>query len=245
MKNDTLLFGIRPLIEAIDAGKEIDKVFIQKGLQGDSFKELFDLIRHHKIPFQYVPIHKLNRLTRKNHQGIVAYLSLVSYQPIEEIVASLFEIGKDPFIVVLDRLTDVRNIGAIARSAECAGAHAIVVPEKGSAQINADAMKASAGALTKLPVCRVKKLEATVDYLKESGLKIVAGTEKAKEFYSDADLSGPVALVMGSEEDGITPAILRESDTQVKIPIYGEIKSLNVSVAAGILLFEAAKQRSR
>ncbi len=244
MKKDTLIFGTRPTIEAIKAGKEIDKILIQKGLIGETFGELSKLMREKNIQFQYVPIERLNRISQKNHQGIIAFLSLITYQEIENILPILYEEGKTPLVLVLDRITDVRNFGAIARSAECAGVHAIVIPEKGSAQVNADAIKTSAGALHKIHVCRVKKLNQSVKFIKDSGLKIISCTEKSDKSYTETDYSVPAAIIMGSEEDGISSELLNMSDDKVKIPIHGTIESLNVSVASGIIIYEAIKQRN-
>jgi 23S rRNA (guanosine2251-2'-O)-methyltransferase len=240
---DDMIFGIRAVIEAIQAGKEIDKVLIKKGLIGDLFKEMFDLIRIHQVPFQYVPIEKINRISRKNHQGVLAFISPVALQRIEDIIPTLYEDGKTPLVLVLDQVTDVRNFGAIVRSAECAGVHAIVIPDKGSARINADAVKTSAGALHLVPVCRTRSMKETVSYLKESGLKMVAATEKAQAVYTNADMTGPMAIIMGSEDTGIDPRLLAMADLQVKIPILGQIESLNVSVAAGLLIYEVVRQR--
>lgn len=240
---DEMIFGIRAVIEAIQAGKEIDKVLIKKGLIGDLFKEMFDLLRIHQVPFQYVPIEKINRISRKNHQGVLAFVSPVALQRIEDIIPTLYEDGKTPLILVLDQVTDVRNFGAIVRSAECAGVHAIVIPDKGSARINADAVKTSAGALHLVPVCRTRSLKETVSFLKDSGLKMVAATEKSNEVYSNANLTGPIAIIMGSEDTGIDPRLLAMADQQVKIPILGQIESLNVSVAAGLLIYEVVRQR--
>jgi 23S rRNA (guanosine2251-2'-O)-methyltransferase len=244
LKNDNLIYGIRPVMEAIHSGKDIDKLFIQNGLKGELFFELWKEVKERKIPFQYVPPEKLNRLTNNNHQGIVAFLSFVTYQRLDDILPEVFESGKVPLVIVLDRITDVRNLGAIARTAECAGADAIVVPEKGSAQMNADAVKTSAGALHHIPVCREPNLKFTLDVLKEYGFQVVAATEKADKLYYSADYSLPTALLLGSEEDGISHEYLKKADLQVKIPLLGEIASLNVSVAAGILLYEVVKQRS-
>jgi 23S rRNA (guanosine2251-2'-O)-methyltransferase len=240
---DDMIFGIRAVIEAIQEGKEIDKVLIKKGLIGDLFKEMFDLIRIHQVPFQYVPIEKINRISRKNHQGVLAFISPVALQRIEDIIPTLYEDGKTPLVLVLDQVTDVRNFGAIVRSAECAGVHAIVIPDKGSARINADAVKTSAGALHLVPVCRTRSMKETVSYLKESGLKMVAATEKAQAVYTNADMTGPMAIIMGSEDTGIDPRLLAMADLQVKIPILGQIESLNVSVAAGLLIYEVVRQR--
>lgn len=238
-----MLYGIRPLIESIKAGKEIDKVFIQKGLRGESFAELYGMLKEFDVPFQHVPIEKLNRITRKNHQGIIAFVSEISYQPIEEIIPAIYERGETPLIIILDRITDVRNFGAIARTAECAGVHAILIPSQGAAQINADAMKTSAGALNNIPVSRQKNLGQAIDFLRGSGLQVVAATEKASNFYYSANLNLPTAIIMGSEEDGVSPAYLKKSDTQVKIPITGQTGSLNVSVASAIMIYEAVRQR--
>lgn len=240
---DDMIFGIRAVIEAIQAGKEIDKVLIKKGLIGDLFKEMFDLIRIHQVPFQYVPIEKINRISRKNHQGVLAFISPVALQRIEDIIPTLYEDGITPLVLLLDQVTDVRNFGAIVRSAECAGVHAIVIPDKGSARINADAVKTSAGALHLVPVCRTRSMKETVSFLKESGLMMVAATEKAAEIYTNANLSGPMAIIMGSEDTGIDPRLLSLADQQVKIPILGKIESLNVSVAAGLLIYEVVRQR--
>jgi len=239
-----MIFGIRAVIEAINSGKEIDKVLLQKGERGDLFKEAFDLIRQHEIPFQYVPVEKLNRITRKNHQGVIAFVSPVTFYDIENYLPTLFEEGKNPVILVLDQVTDVRNFGAIVRTAECAGVDAVLVPDKGAARINADAVKTSAGALHLVPVCRTKDLKKSVLYLQQSGLKIIAATEKSSENYIKTDYSGPVAVVMGSEEFGIDRQILDLADDRVQIPILGKIQSLNVSVAAGLLVYEVVRQRA-
>ena len=239
-----LIYGLRPVIEAINAGKEIDKLLIQKGLQGELFHELFQLVRENNILFQYVPVEKLNRMVTKNHQGIVAFISEISYHKIENILPMLYEEGKTPLLLILDRITDVRNFGAIARTAECSGVNAIIVPDKGSAQANADAMKTSAGALNKIPVCRSSNLKDTIVYLKNSGVQVVAATEKAPNYYYKSEYSLPTAFILGSEDEGISPEYLRIADVLVKIPLAGEIKSLNVSVAAGVILYEAVKQRS-
>ena len=201
----TLIFGLRPVIEALESGKELEKVFVQKSLHGTLSKELEFLLRNTQTPTQYVPIEKLNRLTRKNHQGVVAYLSEITYHKIENLLPSVFEQGKIPLVVVLDEITDVRNMGAIIRTAECAGADAVVVPQKGSALINAEAMKASAGALNLLPVCREANLKDTVRFLKASGLQVVACTEKSDNLYSKTDFTLPTALIFGSEGTGISP----------------------------------------
>lgn len=241
--NSNLIFGTRAVIEAISSGKEIDKVFIQDRLRNELISELKKLVQDHQVPYQYVPVEKLNRLTPKNHQGVVAYISSVTYQKIEDILPTLFEEGKVPLLIILDRITDVRNFGAIARTAECAGANAIIIPSRGAAQVNGDAIKTSAGALHKIPVCREENLKHTIEYLKDSGVQVVACTEKTDSYYYGVDLTSPTALIMGSEEDGISGEYLRRADHRAKIPLMGEIGSLNVSVAAGIILYEAVRQR--
>jgi 23S rRNA (guanosine2251-2'-O)-methyltransferase len=243
MDKQLMIFGIRTLIEAIQEGKEIDKVFIQKGLRGDLYPELYQLIKERDVPYSLVPPEKLNRFTRKNHQGVVAFISSITYHNIEQLIPVLYEEGKTPFILVLDRVTDVRNFGALARTAECAGVDAILIPARGGAAINADAVKTSAGALHKIPVCRAKYLQDDLKFLKESGLKIIGVSEKAEKNYYEETYKEPVALMMGSEEDGISDAYLPLLDAFVKIPMTGSIASLNVSVAGGILMFEASKQR--
>lgn len=240
---DNIIFGTRAVIEAINAGKEIDKILIQKGLSNQLFNELRKAVQGKDIPFQFVPQEKLNRISSKNHQGVVAYIAEVTYYEVEEQLAQVFEKGKTPLVLVLDRVTDVRNFGAIARSAECAGVDFIVIPSRGAAQINADAVKTSAGALNRIPVCREENLKNTIEYLKESGLQIIACHEKTESYHFNADLTKPSAIIMGSEENGISNEYLKRSDVQVKIPMVGSIASLNVSVATGIILFEAVKQR--
>jgi 23S rRNA (guanosine2251-2'-O)-methyltransferase len=242
-KNKNYIYGIRSIIEAIRSGKEVDKLLLSKNAGGELFKDLFGLARENNIPTQFVPLEKLNKITFKNHQGAIAFISEVAFHKIEHIVPTLYEEGKTPFILILDSITDVRNFGAIVRTAECAGVHAIIIPEKGSAPVNSDAVKTSAGALHSVPVCRVKSLNQTISYLKNSGIKIVAATEKVKNKYYQTDFSLPVAIIMGSEDEGIQPNILPLADVAICIPLTGNIASLNVSVATGIILFEALKQR--
>lgn len=237
------IFGTRSVIEAVLAGKEIDKILIRKNIESDLVGELFDVLKGKQIPVQRVPVEKLNRVTMKNHQGVVAFLSAVTYQHLEDIIPTLYEEGKVPFILLLDGITDVRNLGAIARTCECAGVHAIVVPATNSAGINADAVKTSAGALHTLTVCREKTLREAILFLKNSGVHLIAATEKAATDYTEADYSGPTAIVMGAEDTGVSPEHLRLCDELVRIPLYGKIASLNVSVAAGILIYEALKHR--
>ncbi len=238
-----MIFGIRAVIEAIAAGKDVDKIWIRKNLESDLSKELFAALRGTNIPVQRVPQEKLNHITTKNHQGVIALMSPVSYQRLEQMVPMLYEAGKDPFIVVLDRLTDVRNFGAIARTCACAGVDTIVIPMNESVTVNADAIKTSAGALHSLPVCREARLSDALRFLKDSGVHLVAATEKASLPYTQAQYSGPLAIVMGAEDEGIAPENLRLCDELVQIPMQGNIASLNVSVAAGIMIYEAVKQR--
>jgi 23S rRNA (guanosine2251-2'-O)-methyltransferase len=238
-----IIYGLRPVIETIESGAYIEKIFIRKGLKSDNFAYLMKLISHHAIPFQYVPIEKLNHLTSKNHQGVVAYSSLIEYYNIEEIIPELFENGKNPFILILDEITDIRNFGSIARSAECAGVDALIIPTHGAAQINEDAMKTSAGALNYIKVCRSNSLIKTIKFLKNSGLHIFSASEKADHNIFDFDFNIPVAVIMGSEGKGISTSLINLSDNIFKIPVFGKIKSLNVSNAAAIILFEIVKQR--
>ncbi len=239
-----MIFGIRAVIEAIKADKEIDKIFMRRDMSNELSKELFTVLGEKQVPIIKVPVEKLNRLTKKNHQGVVAFISAVTYQHIEDIIPSLYEEGKNPFIVILDGVTDVRNFGAIARTCECAGVHAIVVPVRGGAAVNADAVKTSAGALHTLPICRAENLTETIKFIKASGLKVIAASEKTTKNYTQADYSSPVAILMGAEDIGIAPENLRICDEMVSIPIRGNIQSLNVSVAAGILIYEGVRQRN-
>ena len=239
-----MIFGIRAVIEAIEAGKEIDKLLIKKDLQGDLSRELFNILKGRHIPMQRVPVEKLNRITRKNHQGVIAYTTQITYQHIEDIVPTLFEEGKNPFFVLLDGVTDVRNFGAIARTAECAGVDAIIIPSKNSVSVNADAIKTSAGALHTIPVCREDNLTKSIKYLKNCGIHIAGATEKGNRSYTKGTYDGPVCLIMGAEDRGIPQEHLALCDEWVKIPILGHIGSLNVSVAAGVLIYEIVKQRN-
>lgn len=237
------VFGIRAVIEAIKAEKTIDKLFIQKGLHNDLFAELWKLVRLKRINYKHVPIDKINRLTRKNHQGVFAFISPIDFHKIEDIVPSIYEKGRNPLVLVLDRITDVRNFGAICRTAECAGVDTILIPEQNSAAINADAIKTSAGALHKIPICRTWNLKLSLQFLKDSGLQIVSCTEKTNKYIYNPDFTNPTAIIMGSEEDGVSPEFLKMSDSKAKIPMNGKISSLNVSVASAIIIYEAIRQR--
>ncbi|EAZ79607.1 23S rRNA (guanosine(2251)-2'-O)-methyltransferase RlmB [Algoriphagus machipongonensis] len=239
------IFGTRAVMEAIHAGKEMDKVLVQKELNNDLIKELLQVCKANAVPVVRVPDAKLNRVTRKNHQGVVAYISSIEYASLDHVIESCFSVGKSPLVLILDRITDVRNFGAIARSAECAGIDAIVIPSKGSAQINSDAVKTSAGALNFLPVVRVKNLFYTCRDLQKMGLTLVAITEKSDKDMYEADFASPVAMIMGSEEDGISNELMGIADEKVNIPMLGKIESLNVSVSAGVAIYEAMRQRRK
>jgi len=241
-KND-YIFGIRAVIEAIEAGKQIDKLLIKKDLHGPLAEELMALVRERRIVVQRVPVERLNRVTSKNHQGVVAYIASVHYFSLEQLVPQFYEDGIQPFVIVLDGITDVRNFGAIARTADCCGVGAIVIAERGAASVNADAVKTSAGALMSLPVCRERNIAGAVRFLKDSGYRIVAATEKSETLYTDCDYEGPVAIVMGAEDVGISPEVLELCDIPVAIPMFGRIGSLNVSVAAGVMMYEVVRQR--
>ncbi|TZF83865.1 23S rRNA (guanosine(2251)-2'-O)-methyltransferase RlmB [Pedobacter sp. BS3] len=242
-ETNQMVFGIRAVIEALKSGKELESVLVQRGLAGGLFHELKSLLRERELAYQTVPVEKLNRITAKNHQGVIAFISPIIYQRIEDIVPAIYEKGETPLLLMLDGITDVRNFGAIARTAECAGVHAIIVPAKGSAQVNPDAIKTSAGALYKIPVCRHESLLKTAKFLQGSGLQLVACTEKTSDYLYKPDYTVPTVVIMGSEEDGISNELLRIADHLAKIPMYGEIESLNVSVSAGIILYEAVRQR--
>jgi 23S rRNA (guanosine2251-2'-O)-methyltransferase len=244
MKKENFIYGIHPLLEAIEAGKTIDKVMIQKGLNRETTQKILSPLKNLQVPFQFVPREKLNRITGKNHQGVISFMSPIEYQKIEWLLPTLYEKGETPLILILDRITDVRNFGAICRTAECAGVHAVIIPAKGAAQINADAVKTSAGAVLRIPICRESSLSKTVEYLKESGLKIFACDEYGKEKYHKASFTEPCACIFGSEEDGISKNIKEASQTNISIPMLGQTSSLNVSAATAIVLFEALRQRS-
>ncbi len=241
-KNE-MIFGVRAVIEAIEAGKEIDKILVKRDMQSDLSKELFAALKGTFIPVQRVPVERINRITRKNHQGVVAFISAITYQHIEDLVPTMFEAGKSPILMMLDGLTDVRNFGAIARTCNCAGVDAVIIPAKNSVSVNADAIKTSAGALHTLPVCREQNLATTIKFLKNSGFKIVAATEDGDYDYTRANYTDPVCIIMGAEDTGIPDEHLALCDEWIKIPMFGNIESLNVSVAAGILIYEAIRQR--
>ena len=239
-----MMFGTRAVMEAIKAGRDIEKIFIQAGLNNDLAKELINLAKSKGVPFTFVPLPKLNSLSTKNHQGVICMLSAVQFAPLENIIDKIYSEGREPFFLILDRITDVRNFGAIARTAECAGLDGIIVGDSGNAPITGDAMKTSAGALSYLPVCRTNNMKKTIQYLKESGIQVIACTEKSDKAIYELDFKAPVALIVGSEEDGISNQLLKEADHVVKIPMRGKIESLNVSVATGIAIYEVLRQKT-
>ena len=240
---DEYIFGIRAVIEAIESGKDIDKVLIKKDLKRELAAELFAKMKEYSIVGQRVPVDRINRITKKNHQGVVAILSAITFASLDNVVPELYEKGETPLVVILDGITDVRNFGAIARTCECAGVNAIVISERNSAGVNGDAVKTSAGALLHIPVCREKSALNAVKYLKDSGFQIVGATEKGAVNYTKIDYTVPTAIVMGAEDVGISVDILKICDSYAAIPQFGHISSLNVSVAAGILIYEAVRQR--
>ena len=245
MRNNDIVFGTRPVLEAINSGKTLEKLFIQKNLKKEILEKIKSKLSNKKINISYVPKEKLNRITKKNHQGIICYISPISYQPIEEIIQRVFEKGKDPFVIILDRITDTRNFGAISRVADASGVDAIIIPEKESAIITSDSIKTSAGAINYIPICKVKSLRSTANFLKESGLKLVSCTEKGDKKFYDADLTSPCCIILGSEKDGISNSLMDISDERLNIPMKGNVESLNVSSSASVILFEVVRQRFR
>ena len=242
MGKPNLIFGMHPLLEALEAGREIDKILLKRGLRSEEVSRITALARERTIPLQIVPEERLTRLTRKQHQGVIAFISEIEYTPLETLIPMLYEAGRSPFVLLLDGLTDVRNFGAIARTAECAGVDALIIPERGSVTVTADAIKTSAGALHRLPACRVSSIMSAVSLLQASGLKIVAASEKARDVYTEMELRLPLGLVLGAEDEGVSEEVLRRADHIVRIPQVGAIGSLNVSVAAGILIYEIVRQ---
>lgn len=243
MKNYKLIFGIHALLEALESQAELDKILIRRGLRSEDVTQIIEGAKRRGIPVQQVPEEKLNRLTHGNHQGVVAFLAHIEYTDLEQLLPLIYEEGRMPFIMVLDGLTDVRNFGAIARTAECAGVDAIVIPDRGSVTVTGDAIKTSSGALLRIPVCRVPSIAQTLRYLQASGLHVAVASEKAELTYYNAKLTPPLAIVMGSEEVGPSPETIRLADELVRIPQQGSIGSLNVSVAAGILMYEVLRHQ--
>ena len=243
MQNETTIFGIRAIIEAIRSNENIDKIFLQKGLQGDLFKELENLITKERLNASYVPIEKLNKLSKMNHQGAIAQIAPISFVTLENLVEHVNESGQNPVYLLLDQLSDVRNFGAIIRTAECTGVAGIIIQKKGGAPVNGDTVKTSAGAIFRIPICKVDHIKDAVFYLQASGIQVIAATEKTDKILYDISFSEPCAIILGSEGKGINPSILKIVDEKAKLPILGEIESLNVSVACGAFLYEMVRQR--
>ena len=239
---ENIIFGIRPVAEAVQSGKDIERIYIRKGAEGQLMADLKDLLYRHRIHWQEVPPEKLDRLTRGNHQGVVAQIAAIGYVELQDILDRVPE-DETPLVVVFDGVTDVRNFGGIARSAECAGVHGLIVPLKNAAPVNAEAMKSSAGALGRIPVHRAGSIRNTLKTLSMQGMQIVAANEKAQTLLFDSDLRAPTVIVMGSEDKGISKEVLKLCDVQLAIPVIGSIESLNVSAAAAVMLFEVVRQR--
>lgn len=237
------IFGTQSVLETLRSDKDVEKILIQRNVKNDAISDIIAQAKELNVPVVQVPIEKMNRITRKNHQGVIAFVSSILYSSLDHVITTAYEEGRVPLVIILDQVTDVRNFGAIARTAECAGVDAIVIPSKGSAQINGDAMKTSSGALNFIPVCREEYLKDAINYLKQSGLQVVACSEKGDKTIFQADFTVPTAIMMGSEEKGISPAYLQLSDEFVKIPMFGKVSSMNVGVATGVITFEAIRQR--
>lgn len=244
MEREHQIFGIRAIIEAINAGREIDKVFVQKDAQGELMRDLMKVMKGRNINFSYVPAEKLNRLTPNNHQGAVATIAPIHFHDLETLVERVAESGKTPLFLILDQLSDARNFGAIIRTAECTGVDGIIIQKQGSAPVNGDTVKTSAGAVFNVPICKVEHIKDAIFHLQGSGIKTVAATEKTENTIYDVALNEPVAIIMGSEDRGINPSVLKITDEKAKLPMFGSISSLNVSVACGAFLYEAVRQRS-
>ncbi len=244
MEKQHQIFGIRAIIEAIQAGKEIDKVFVQKDAQGELMKELLKTLKKHSVNFSYVPVEKLNRLTPNNHQGAVASIAPIAFHNIETLIETVLESGKMPLFLILDQLSDARNFGAIIRTAECTGVNGIIVQKQGSAPVNGDTVKTSAGAVFNVPICKVEHIKDAIFHLQASGITTVAATEKTDQNIFDCNLNQPLAIIMGSEDRGVNPSVLKIVDQKAKLPMFGSIASLNVSVACGAFLYETLRQRS-
>lgn len=243
MEKDNQIFGIRAIIEAVNAKKEIDKVFIQKEAQGELMSELLKTLKKSNINFSYVPVEKLNKLTHNNHQGAVATIAPITFISLENLVESVIASGKTPLFLILDQLSDARNFGAIIRTAECTGVDGIIIQKQGAAPVNGDTVKTSAGAVFNVPICKVDHIKDAVFYLQGSGIKTVAATEKTDNNLYDISLNEPIAIIMGSEDKGVNPSVLKIVDQKAKLPMFGTISSLNVSVACGAFLYETVRQR--
>jgi 23S rRNA (guanosine2251-2'-O)-methyltransferase len=244
MEKDHIIFGIRAIVEAITAGKEVDKVFIQKEISGELMKDLMKIMKRNSINFSYVPVEKLNRLTPSNHQGAVASISPIGFMDLEQLIEATLESNKKPLFLILDQLSDARNFGAIIRTAECTGVNGIIVQKSGSAPVNGDTVKTSAGAVFNVPICKVEHIKDAIYLLQANGIKTVAATEKCDQNIYELELKEPVAIIMGSEERGVNPSVLKIVDEKAKLPMFGTIGSLNVSVACGAFLYETVRQRS-
>ncbi len=244
MEKENQIFGIRAIIEAIQAGASVDKVYIQKEASGELMKDLMKVMKRGNVKFSYVPIEKLNRLTPNNHQGAVATISPISFYDIETLINKVTESGKTPLFLILDQISDARNFGAIIRTAECTGVDGIIIQKSGSAPVNGDTVKTSAGAIFNVPICKVEHIKDAIFYLQGSGIKTVAANEKTDQTIYEVDLKEPVAIIMGSEDRGINPSVLKIVDEKAKLPMFGTIGSLNVSVACGAFLYEAVRQRN-
>ena len=242
MGKENIVFGIRPVVEAIESGKQIEKIFMRRGAEGQLITDLRDLCFRHRLRIQEVPVEKLNRLTKLNHQGVVAQIAPIEYVELSDILERVPE-DETPLIMLFDGVTDVRNFGAIARSAECAGAHGLITPLKNSAPVNSEAMRSSAGALSRIPVCRVGSIRNTIKALQAEGFQAVAATEKSRKLIYDTDFRKPTVIIMGAEDTGISKEVLKLCDEQLAIPLIGAIESLNVSAAAAVMLFEVVRQR--
>lgn len=244
MEKENLIFGIRAIIEAVQAGKSVDRVFLQADAQGELMKDLLKVLKRGDVNFTYVPVEKLNRLTHNNHQGAVATISPIGFLTIEELVTATLASQEKPLFLILDQISDARNFGAIIRTAECTGVHGIIIQKSGAAPVNGDTVKTSAGAVFNIPICKVEHIKDALFYLQGSGIKTVAATEKTEQSLYELDLNEPLAIIMGSEERGINPSVLKLVDEKAKLPMYGSIGSLNVSVACGAFLYEVVRQRS-
>ncbi len=243
-RKSDIIYGIRTVIESVRSGQHLERVFVQKSLKGDLYKELMQVLHQSSTPISKVPPERINKFTKKNHQGVVALISPIQYHSLEHLVPQLYEDGKNPLILILDEVTDIRNFGAIARTAECLGVHGLVIPSRGGAQVNEDAVKTSAGAFNYLPVCREQNLMDAVRYLQESGMNIVSCSEKTDNTLDEMNFTSPTAIIMGSEERGISKELMELSNEIAKIPMFGSIESLNVGVAAGMALYEVHRQRN-
>jgi len=244
MEKGHQIFGIRAIIEAIQAGKEIDKVFIQKDAQGELMKDLMKVMKRASVNFSYVPVEKLNKLTPNNHQGAVATIAPVSFHNLETLIETVMDSGKTPLFLILDQISDARNFGAIIRTAECTGVNGIIIQKQGAAPVNGDTVKTSAGAVFNVPICKVEHIKDAIFHLQGSGIKTIAATEKTDQNIYDLSLNEPIAIIMGSEDRGVNPSVLKIVDEKAKLPMFGTIASLNVSVACGAFLYETVRQRS-